>query len=365
MAQFSVCDSREDLIGGIYEAAAMPELWPGVLQRLAAVAGLDGGILFTADESKVVRWTASDSMHPLVHTFIRDGWMMRNSRAAKLAPMQYPGFVTDLDLFTVEEMDHDPFYTDLLRPFGLGWGAGTLVPVPTGDILAFTVEGGFGPVRRGAVALLDSLRPHLARAALLSARLRLQRARNTVEVLQQIGLPAAVVLGDSRVLASNRLLEDLHQQIVFAAKDRIRIAHAGANARFLMMLSEIDSIKIADLPMSIPVPAMQDASALIIHLLPVRGAANDLLGGALAVLVVTPVVAPSAVSPQLLSGLFDLTPGEARLAALIGAGHPPREAAATLGIAEATARNVLKRVFSKTGVSRQSELAALLSVAAR
>jgi hypothetical protein len=32
-----------------------------------------------------------------------------------------------------------------------------------------------------------------------------------------------------------------------------------------------------------------------------------------------------------------------------------------LGIAEETARNLLKRVFSKVGISRQSELAALLS----
>jgi DNA-binding CsgD family transcriptional regulator len=40
---------------------------------------------------------------------------------------------------------------------------------------------------------------------------------------------------------------------------------------------------------------------------------------------------------------------------------PPREAANRLGITEDTARTTLKRVFGKTGVSRQSELAALLA----
>jgi DNA-binding CsgD family transcriptional regulator len=39
----------------------------------------------------------------------------------------------------------------------------------------------------------------------------------------------------------------------------------------------------------------------------------------------------------------------------------PREAAARLGIAEESARTVLKRVFAKIGMSRQSELPALLS----
>ena len=44
-----------------------------------------------------------------------------------------------------------------------------------------------------------------------------------------------------------------------------------------------------------------------------------------------------------------------------GAFASPRESAEKLGIAEETARTALKRVFSKTGVSRQSELVALLT----
>jgi DNA-binding CsgD family transcriptional regulator len=64
---------------------------------------------------------------------------------------------------------------------------------------------------------------------------------------------------------------------------------------------------------------------------------------------------------MLVQGLFDLTPAEARIAALIGSGLPPRSAAERLGITEETARTTLKHVFAKVGVSRQSELAALLT----
>jgi len=46
--------------------------------------------------------------------------------------------------------------------------------------------------------------------------------------------------------------------------------------------------------------------------------------------------------------------------ALVGAGLAPRQVGERLGIAEETARTALKRVFDKTGVSRQSELASLL-----
>jgi DNA-binding CsgD family transcriptional regulator len=49
------------------------------------------------------------------------------------------------------------------------------------------------------------------------------------------------------------------------------------------------------------------------------------------------------------------------VAARIGSGLPPKEAAEKLGVSVETARTVLKRVFEKVGVSRQSELAALMT----
>jgi len=55
------------------------------------------------------------------------------------------------------------------------------------------------------------------------------------------------------------------------------------------------------------------------------------------------------------------TLGEAKVAALVGSGAAPRDAAERLGITEETARTVLKRVFSKVGISRQSDLTALLT----
>lgn len=57
---------------------------------------------------------------------------------------------------------------------------------------------------------------------------------------------------------------------------------------------------------------------------------------------------------------FKLTLGEACLTALAGAGVLSADAAATLGVADATARTALRRVFEKMGVSRQGELAALM-----
>ncbi|WP_204269541.1 hypothetical protein, partial [Citrobacter freundii] len=50
-----------------------------------------------------------------------------------------------------------------------------------------------GPVERDRIDRLTQLRPHIARAAFLAARLRLEQARAAVQALAAIGLPAAAL----------------------------------------------------------------------------------------------------------------------------------------------------------------------------
>jgi DNA-binding CsgD family transcriptional regulator len=63
----------------------------------------------------------------------------------------------------------------------------------------------------------------------------------------------------------------------------------------------------------------------------------------------------------LLRRLYELTPREAELATLLGAGVSLDAAADALGIAKNTAVNHLQRIFRKTGTRRQAELTRLLS----
>ena len=67
------------------------------------------------------------------------------------------------------------------------------------------------------------------------------------------------------------------------------------------------------------------------------------------------------VDRDLLAGLFDLTPAEARITALLCQGHRPTDIAAMSRVALGTVRTQLKAVFSKTGTSRQAELVRLVT----
>jgi DNA-binding CsgD family transcriptional regulator len=74
-------------------------------------------------------------------------------------------------------------------------------------------------------------------------------------------------------------------------------------------------------------------------------------------------VTPSTVSPAdvgTVARIFSLTPAEARLLQHLMSGVSLTEAATALGITEATARTHRNHIFTKTGVSRRTDLLALV-----
>lgn len=111
---------------------------------------------------------------------------------------------------------------------------------------------------------------------------------------------------------------------------------------------------------SIPIAAAETAPPILIHVLPVRGAAHDVFSAASAIVILTPVAARDVPSANVVQGLFDLTPTEARIARLIANGHTLAEVAAMGGRSELTVRTQLKSILTKAGLRRQSDLVGLL-----
>jgi DNA-binding CsgD family transcriptional regulator len=351
-----------NLLDGIYEAAAIPEKWPEVLDSLAKMTGAAGTVLLTTDP-KTLRWTSSESTRQLVIDFLEGHWHERNSRMERLVLHRHRGFVRDVDMFTAAEMDGDPTFTELLRPRHFGWAAGTIVQSPSNDMLAFSIERRFadGPIEGHHIPTLNALRPHLARAALMSARLRLERAHGMAESLTTMGLPSAVLLSDGRVVAVSPLFEKLGGQIISRAFDRIALADAGANA----LLSEaIENLNLSQYQFgarSIAVPSDGENAAVIVHLIPVRRSAHDIFGPAMGILVVTPLGSSQTLPDDLLSGLFDLSPAEIRAANGLLGGKTIDDLAVEFGLSRETIRSQMKAVLAKTGTARQADLVSLLA----
>lgn len=351
-----------DIIASIYEAAALPELWPGVLEQLATVAGAWGGALVSIDANKTTRLLTTRSYEPLYQEFLESGLEFNNSRTQRHIEARISGFSRDIDHCTIEELDADPLYTQLLKPRGLGWTMGSVVTMPSQDMLVFDFnkETEKGPFTPAEVASLDVFRPHLARAGLLTTRLRLERARQAVETLATIGLPGAVLTASGTVLAQNEPFNGLSERVAAGPGDRLWMRDGVALSLVRASLATIMDDGTQQ-PRSIPVAVTPDQPALVLHLVPLRRQALDIFTGAHCLLIVTPVLAPDAPLTEMLNGLFDLTPAEARLAKALASGATLATTAASFGVSPQTLKTQLKSVFEKTGVSRQADLVRLLA----
>ena len=356
-------EASASVVDDIYEAAFVPEKWPALLDQVSGMTGSIGGALLATGGRHPPRWAASEVIAPALRAYTSSEAWKENKRPQQVLSIRSGGFSRDIDLWTPEELERYRI-SDERSQHGLGWQLGSVIPMSSGETVIFTFDRRFddGPHDVSMRNAADSLRPHLARAGLLAARLGLERARTMVATLAAIGLPAAVLARSGRVVAANELLQRMTSLFFEAAHGALAVTAPAAHALLQRAIVEYDRRDAS--VRSIPVPANDDRGAAVIHLLPVRGAAHDLFIGAEILIVATSVGANSASpSLSLLHGLFDLSPAEARLAAALAAGDPLKVIAANQGIQFSTARFYLDAVFRKTGTHQQSQLVALLKSA--
>jgi DNA-binding CsgD family transcriptional regulator len=178
--------------------------------------------------------------------------------------------------------------------------------------------------------------------------------------LQLLGLPGAVLRGRGVLHAANPLFEELLPELAQDRRDRLHLADANADRLFAEALAHMSSARGVPVN-SIPIPPSPGRLPHVLHVLPVCGAARDVFSQATALVVITPIDRATVPGAEVLQGLFDLTPAEARIARAIGEAQTIEELAQTLQISRETVRTQLKAVLAKTGVSRQSELVSLLA----
>ncbi|MBL0372102.1 helix-turn-helix transcriptional regulator [Rhizobium sp. KVB221] len=356
--------SETNFIDLIYESAFIPTNWEHVLDQMAQAVNGHGTALFNVSTA-ATRSIASASLEDLSTKMLKEGWATRNTRAQRLLSIEQHGFINEADYFSDEDYETHPIFTEVMKPLGYGFGTSTFISAPCGDKIIFAVEKkkSKGPVDTASIAYLDRLRPHLARAAMMSSRLEFERINAAVEALHLTGLPSAVLGFNGRVLASNRLLENFIPQIVIAAHDQLRFAHAPANDLLSVAIARFQLADGATFSRSFPLPQLDDAPPAVVHLVQVSGNARDIFTSAAFFLVVTPIDRTKVPDTETIQGLFDLSPAEARVARRLAAGSNVAATATQLSISDETVRSHVKSILSKSGMQRQADfIAAIASI---
>lgn len=344
------------LIDDIYQAAVLPETWPRVIDAIAREVDCFGGSIISIGTGGAT-WTASENCQSHVEKMITGGWTGRNIRAERLVALNQIGFFSDYDLVTQEEIDTQPIYTDFLRPIGLGWVVGaTLMSDQRRSFFAIDRRFEDGPVPETAKTFLNGIRPHLARAVMISDQISLERTRGILNGLELLRFPAVAVNAAGKPRLFNGQFNSLEPLIATNAVGRLAFRDRDANTLFMAALGTLDAA-----PRSF---AVFDANLdpVAVHVVPLRQSGRDLFSDVEAIVAFIPLASPGLPFRSLVQNLYEFTEAEARTAELLLDGLPVHDIARKLCVGVETTRTHLKRLMKKCGCSRQADLVSKFSV---
>lgn len=331
------------LVGSIYDCALDPAGWSAVLEELARRMDFRTASLILAT-------TPAGGALPLLD--VTTG-ITAEERVAMLSHGQAaidawgpPGIFATLPLETPivrSRVNPDAARTPYVREQCLPRGFFDSMSIMFSRerhsfcVISFNRHLDDGAIRTEEVDLAGLLAPHLKRSLVISRLLdgpdlRLHHANRAGEAMLRTADPLGLRLG--RVTAPNGVAAAL--QVALAAP------FDGIGGR------------------GIGIPARRgDGEELVLHLLPLAEAGP--LPGASAAIFVAPAVTPQRGPLAAIAALFELTPAEARVLELVGAGRTNPEIALALGVALSTVRSHVLRLFEKTGTHRQADLVGLLA----
>lgn len=353
----------------LYAASVEPSLWSEALRGLEDLTGSAGAVInfvpkLGLGEGFVLAGRFSED---ICAEFARD--YMAICPRTTYAVRHQPDLSYDSMILSEAEMDRDPVYR-WFGGLGLRYHVGGALPDVDGLHVNISLQRTpkQGHVEPADIAMFRRLRGHVEQALELGATISSLRggARASLQILDR--LPQGVILigADREVLFAN------------TAADALLSAGDGVVTR----LGMLDVVPVVSRPrfgelLRGAIGLARGAVAGRGGWLSVERVAKPplhLFIGPIVIDLGTPLRArPAAVviahdrsrglaaSFEMLSGLFGLTPTEARLSALLGQGAVLEDAATRLGQSVGTARIHLKAIFAKIGVRRQQDLVRLVS----
>jgi len=340
-------------------ACLAPEGMSHALERIAHSVRAEAANLIFSHGTQQLGTVYSEALREHVAAYVRND-TPEDPRVARVNPSLREGFRFDQDDFTTEEMSRDPFYQDFLRPRGYGWHAcALLASSPTGETINISLK------RTLKQGMFDP-------AELIELTAQLPLIRATASISQLMG----------RAFESDRTALGDQYRAVFGFDEKGAAFVLHEQDETAEVLTVRHSCLFAPNPVNRPKldAALQTAHATareasvlvtdaiggrwVLRVIPAALMARPWLTSLASLVVLKSLDRMQLPRPEdraRIADLFHLSATEARVATLIGQGKSVVDVATLLSSSPGTVRNHLKAVFAKTGVSRQSELTALLS----
>ena len=355
------------LIEEIYESAVDPVRWMGTLTRVSEALGCRFmSIVPYADPDEIIMSKGAET----AMEGYRGHWSRHDTMVkVGIRNRHFTGLVCDWSAIGIAEMARDPYYQEYRRDNDLGHCIGSTFQPVEGEFTAIGLNYGYGeaPLEPIALRQVETVLRHMTRALKVSARMpdRDRDRQTLVETIARVQCAAAILDHDARLLLVNAAFERLADDGLRVVDGRLRCADRNSQRGLERTIRGGDPLREDDRGGIAFIARPSGRRALMSRA--VRLAREGTIGlstaprsGARKLLLVVDLDAESVVTSEVALRSLGLTVAEARVAAMVGGGRSSRETAASLGVTEGTVRSHLKHVFSKTEVSRQSELTRLV-----
>lgn len=349
-----------------YEAAIIPDLWKNAL-NLASEGWEADGVTVSSYPGGLSGLLCSRGMDEICARYVSEEWYKDDPRATRGVASIRRGndIITDLDLFTAEELEASDYYSNFLGKSGFRWFAGSVLAETGGVTVTLSIDRRIGrdPFMKDQLARIRSDLPHVRRAARLAVKSRLTYADGLVDGIEQFDCGAVLLDRLGRVIRMNKKAEAFLGEDLQVVSSKLRSPHREANTSLQKLVTaNIQPVfeggnasrtsallhRLNDIP-------------LIVGAYPVVRQATDVFQGARAILLIRDLSEHRPVSLGILQDVFGLTSAEVRVAAALLKGLDTQQIASELQVKPETIRYHLKSMFSKTGAGHQAQLVSLFA----
>jgi DNA-binding CsgD family transcriptional regulator len=375
-------DDLATVIDGLHEATLEPEHWTNALSQLARFIGDSAVVVLSAYHPK-------SGAHLLQSIgFNEEYWGRvqaehsdpRTNRYISLINSTRPGQVLQpRETMTISDWLDDPIYRKFLRPDRLADGLICPLSHEGGGFSAIATFRGIH-YDTSSISSLQSLSPHLRHAVRVHTKLNKLNVWGDVgsEIINNLQTAVIVSDRDCRPVQWNA-----RAQHIFALQDGISVSRGGLltaaqdgetkRLRELVERAHTAAVRGRRRQMYDHTPAMAGGTISISRpsgrrpfnalISPIRSATIQQTIGSVQPSVMIFLSLPEAslpVSLEAMKGLYGVTRAEGRLVLELVAGKDLDAASISLGIGINTAKTLLKRVFNRVDVNRQTALVALI-----
>lgn len=363
-----------ELIGRIYDCAIEPDGWPETMDEICGdLRCVLGAILLIDLKHSRHRMMAHYNAEEFGRRSLGEHAeeitaLYRNSTAVMRNSLDEP-LILSRDV-PQAVYNNWPYYTDLIKPLSLCDSLQTIVLRESNRVGVFAANrhDSVGFVTDREISISRMLAPHLRRAVTISDLMDVKalEAHALSSTLDNFRTGVIVVAADGRVLHANDAARRMLDQggLVRTVKGRLVACESAANdelARALALACNNEA-GIGANGIGIALNGSSGEPA-IAHVLPL--AKGDLRTRLVPQAAAAVFVSKSDESlPSDMGAIgrtFALTPAETRLLEHLVQGATLVDVAAAIGISLATAKTQLSHIFSKTGVTRQTDLIAMVS----